>query len=90
MGYFDLCEACGQSESLVVDGLCHRCARLEQRAAYGTSTLPRITGAIYENGRIARIQLEPMGYSRDAPNSLPHDHRAVTRLATNRRETDDG
>ncbi len=63
MGYFDACEACGQSESLVVDGLCHRCARLEQRAAFGTSTLPRVSGLLFKDRkvvtRLATTRREP-------------------------------
>jgi len=52
VGYFDACEACGQSQSLVIDGLCHRCQRLGDRAAYGTSTLPRVDGLVFKDGRV--------------------------------------
>ena len=52
MGYFDACEACGDNSSLVLDGLCAECNRKATRAAYGSSTLPRQSGLVYEDGRI--------------------------------------
>jgi hypothetical protein len=52
MSYFDACEACGQTEHMVVDGLCFECARKAERAAYGSSTLPRANGLVFKDGRV--------------------------------------
>jgi hypothetical protein len=74
VGYFDACEACGQSESLVIDGLCHRCQRLADRAAYGSSTLPRVSGHGAGDGRfIVRTTLVPRENDDRKNRPLPGD-----------------
>lgn len=52
MAYFDACEACGQTEHLVLGGLCFTCQRKADRAANGPSTLPRDHTLVFENYRV--------------------------------------
>lgn len=41
MGYFDICEICGESELLILDGLCFRCKEKAERAGVGGGSLRR-------------------------------------------------
>lgn len=52
MGYFDACEACGTTESMVRAGLCFDCNEKAERAAWGSSTMPRANGLVFSDGRI--------------------------------------
>lgn len=66
MGYFDACEACGQTEFLVVGGLCFDCERKAERAAVAKSVLPRRPDLVFVDGRV-RTTLAPRMTPPDKP-----------------------
>ena len=58
MSHFDACEACGQTELIVIDGLCFECQEKAERSARGKAAMPRASGLVMEEGRV-RTYLAP-------------------------------
>jgi len=52
MTYFDACEACGQTEFLVLGGLCYECQHDAERAANGGRALERVSTMRPDDDRI--------------------------------------